>query len=335
MNNQNIWVILETADGAPKRVSLELLGKAKETVSGLKEKVTAVLIDNYSGEGENSDKTEAAILAAAFASGADEAIVVRRKTCFEGEAYIIDKLIGKYSPRAVLIGSTSRGSDLAGALSARSGIGIAVNCTDMIPVDGGILWIRPSNDGKLNASIRIDSFPQIGTFHAGTLPEPEQQPGRTGTVIYEDIEVPDSVLLTNFLGFIPDDELMKTDIENADILISGGRGVGSKEGFGQLFELAQLIGGNVAGSRAAVDEGWIEKERQVGITGKTVAPRLYIALGISGQTPHIAGMKESDVIVAVNTDAGAPIFEVADYSLVADLHEIVPEMIRKFKELKA
>lgn len=322
MNNHNIWVLYETENAAPKKVCLELTARAKELAGERGEKAVAVIVD---------PAPETAI-GAAFSAGADEVIAVEQKTCFEGEAYIVDKLMAKYEPLAVLIGSTPKGSDLSGALSARSGAGIAVNSTDVIPMDGGILYIRPSYDGKLNASIQIGTYPSIGTFKAGTFKAAGPAGSTGGPVIREDIEVPASVLLTAFLGFRPDDELLKTNIEDADILISGGRGVGGREGFEGLFTLAKLVGGNVSGSRAAVEEGWIEKDRQVGITGKTVAPKLYIALGISGQTPHIAGMKGSDVIVAVNTNPQAEIFQAADYGLVADLHEVVPELIRRFGE---
>lgn len=320
--HKNIWIVYETENAAPKRVCLELTAKAKELAAGRGEKAVAVIVDP-----EPDTLAEAA-----FSAGADEVIAVKQKTCFEGEAYIVGKLMADYEPLAVLIGSTPRGSDLSGALSARSGAGIAVNCTDIIPTDEGILYIRPSYDGKLNASIQIGTYPSIGTFRAGTFKAAEPAGKTGGPVTVEDIDVPASVLLTGFLGFRPDDELLKTNIEDADILISGGRGVGSRDGFEPLFTLAKLVGGNVSGSRAAVEEGWIEKDRQVGITGKTVAPKLYIALGISGQTPHIAGMKGSDVIVAVNTNPQAEIFQFADYGLVADLHEVVPELIRRFRE---
>lgn len=322
MNNQNIWVVFETENAAPKRVSLELTAKAKELAKGRGEKAVAVIID----------PAPDTAIKAAFSAGADEVLAVEQKTCFEGEAYILEKLMAKYEPLAVLICSTPMGSDLSGALSARSGAGIAVNCTDIIPTDDGILYIRPSYDGKLNASIQIGTYPSIGTFKAGTFKAAQSDEHADGPVTREEVEIPASVLLTEFLGFRPDDELLKTNIEDADILISGGRGVGSKEGFEELFTLAKLVGGNVSGSRAAVEEGWIEKDRQVGITGKTVTPKLYVALGISGQTPHIAGMKGSDVIVAVNTNPQAEIFQFANYGLVADLHEVVPELIRRFSE---
>lgn len=324
MANNNIWVIFELSDGKPNRVSLELMQKA----ASMKEKATAVLI------GENA--SEAA--PAAFANGAEEVILVPQKATFETAAYIAAKLAEKYEPLAILIGSTNYGHDLSAALSARCRIGIASDCTDMwISEENGELtvnWIRPSYDGKLNTNIAVTGMPQIGTFHAGTLPYKENFGGPSqGNIITENVDVPDSVLLTSVLGFIPDDALMATNIEDAKILISGGRGVG-KDGFKQLFELARLVGGNVSGSRVAVEEGWIEKDRQVGITGKTVAPELYIAFGISGQQPHVAGMKESKVIVAVNNDAAAPIFDYATYGIVADVNTVIPEMIERIKANK-
>lgn len=325
MANKNIWVVFELSDGKPNRVSLELMQKA----ASMKEKASAVII------GENAKEAAPA----AFANGADEVIAVSQKATFEGAAYILSQLIKKYEPLAVLIGSTNYGRDLSAALSARSRIGIASDCTDMwINAEGdevSINWIRPSYDGKLNTNIAVAGTPQIGTFHAGTLPYKENFGGPSdGSIIEETVKIPDGVILTSVLGFIPDDALMAANIEDAKILISGGRGVGSKEGFKQLFELAALVGGNVSGSRVAVEEGWIEKDRQVGITGKTVAPELYIAFGISGAQPHVAGMKESKVIVAVNSDANAPIFDYATYGIVADLNTVIPEMIEKIKANK-
>jgi electron transfer flavoprotein alpha subunit len=324
MTNQNIWVIFELTNHTPKRVSLELMQKAAGLAGEAGQKAVAVIVD--------SDPADAA--AAAFANGADEVITNASDGCFEDICYITEKLADRYHPLAILIGSTNFGHDLSAALSARCGMGLAADCTDIIlslQESGSVInWIRPSYDGKLNTNISISDFPQIGTFRPGTLKASEDFPAKTpGTITDAAIEVPASVRLTRFLGFIPDDELMKTNIEDADILISGGRGMGSKEAFDQLFELARLVDGNVSASRAAVDEGWTDRDRQVGITGKTVTPKLYIAFGISGAEPHVAGMKESDVIVAVNTDPQAPIFDLAHYGVVADLHKVIPVMIDK------
>ena len=324
MSKQNIWVFFELSDGRPKRVCLEMMQKAKELAEGSSEKAVAVIID--------PEPEEAA--RAAFEYGADQVLTVRQKFFFESAAYILEKLAEKYEPRIVMIGATTEGRDLAAAASVRLHAGIASECTDVVITGSGVFWIRPSYDGKLNTNISIEEAPMIGTFKPGIFRLGEPAVGRNGETVEETVDVPAGVLLTQLLGFIPDDELTKANIEDAEIIIAGGRGVGSREGFDQLYELAAALGGSVGASRAAVDEGWIGKDYQIGITGKTVAPRLYIGFGISGALPHVNGMKESDIIVAVNTDPNAPIFSVANYGIVADLNIICPALTRKILEMK-
>lgn len=324
MSKQNIWVFFELSDGRPKRVCLEMMQKAKELAEGSSEKAVAVIID--------PEPEEAA--RAAFEYGADQVLTVRQKFFFESAAYILEKLAEKYEPRIVMIGATTEGRDLAAAASIRLHAGIASECTDVVITGSGVFWIRPSYDGKLNTNISIEEAPMIGTFKPGIFRLGEPAVGRNGETVEETVDVPAGVLLTQLLGFTPDDELTKANIEDAEIIIAGGRGVGSREGFDQLYELAAALGGSVGASRAAVDEGWIGKDYQIGITGKTVAPRLYIGFGISGALPHVNGMKESDIIVAVNTDPNAPIFSVANYGIVADLNIICPALTRKILEMK-
>ena len=324
MSKQNIWVFFELSDGRPKRVCLEMMQKAKELAEGSSEKAVAVIID--------PEPEEAA--RAAFEYGADQVLTVRQKFFFESAAYILEKLAEKYEPRIVMIGATTEGRDLAAAASVRLHAGIASECTDVVITGSGVFWIRPSYDGKLNTNISIEEAPMIGTFKPGIFRLGEPAVGRNGETVEETVDVPAGVLLTQLLGFTPDDELTKANIEDAEIIIAGGRGVGSREGFDQLYELAAALGGSVGASRAAVDEGWIGKDYQIGITGKTVAPRLYIGFGISGALPHVNGMKESDIIVAVNTDPNAPIFSVANYGIVADLNIICPALTRNILEMK-
>ncbi len=324
MSKQNIWVFFELSDGRPKRVCLEMMQKAKELAEGSSEKAVAVIID--------PEPEEAA--RAAFEYGADQVLTVRQKFFFESAAYILEKLAEKYEPKIVMIGATTEGRDLAAAASVRLHAGIASECTDVVITGSGVFWIRPSYDGKLNTNISIEEAPMIGTFKPGIFRLGEPAVGRNGETVEETVDVPAGVLLTQLLGFTPDDELTKANIEDAEIIIAGGRGVGSREGFDQLYELAAALGGSVGASRAAVDEGWIGKDYQIGITGKTVAPRLYIGFGISGALPHVNGMKESDIIVAVNTDPNAPIFSVANYGIVADLNIICPALTRKILEMK-
>ena len=324
MSNQNIWVFFELSDGRPKKVCLEMMQKAKELAGAGSGLAVAVIIDP---EPEEAAK-------AAFENGADQVLVVRQKFFFESAAYILEKLAEKYSPKIVMIGATTEGRDLAAAASVRLHAGIASECSDVVVTGSGVYWIRPSYDGKLNTNICIENDPMIGTFKPGIFKLQDPEAGRSGETIEEAVDVPAGVLLTELLGFTPDDELTKANIEDAEIIVAGGRGVGSKEGFGQLYELAAALGGSVGASRAAVEEGWIGKDYQIGITGKTVAPRLYIGFGISGALPHVNGIKESDIIVAVNTDPNAPIFGVANYGIVADLNVICPALTKKVREIK-
>lgn len=324
MNNQNIWVVFEISDNTPKKVSLELMQKAKKEALSNQVRTVAVIINEKAQE----------LASVAFLNGADDVITVEQTSAFEASGYILEKLSKKYEPGIILFGATNWGRDVAANLSARIKCGIACESTDIIlDAKANIInWIRPSYTGKLNTNIEISGFPQIGTFKTGSFPilEASDYP-ETGNIIAESVEVPTSVILTELLGFIPDDELTKSNIEDAEIIIAGGRGVGSAEGFRPLFELAELVGGKVGASRAAVDEGWIEYERQIGVSGKTVAPKLYIGFGISGAVPHIAGIKNSQVIVAVNKDKYAPIFEISNYGIVEDLNEVLPVLIEKVR----
>ena len=324
MNNQDFWVLFELSEDKPVRVSLELMQKARALADEKGHKAVAVIISKNPAEAQS----------AAFANGAHSVIEVGQTSCFENMAYITSKLVDKYGPLAVFVGATAAGGDAAAEIAARSRIGIACDCTDVIFKDNEVNWIRPSYDGQLYATITIASYPQIGTFRTGIFKMGEAAEGASGEVIKENIEVPAAVILTSYLGFRPDAELAKTNIEDADIIIAGGRGCGSQEEFDKLYELAALAGGSVGASRAAVEEGWVVKDRQIGITGKTVTPKLYIGFGISGAVPHINGMKNSDVIVAVNTDPNASIFKYAHYGIVADLHKVVPEMISRFKAIR-
>lgn len=325
MNYKNIWVLFEVSDNVPKRVSLELMQKAAEIAAEKKQEAVAVII---AAEPEQA-------IRAAFANGAASVIALRQKPSFEGDAWILEKLIAKYAPMALFIGATNKGRDISAALSARRRMGIACDCTDVMFAGDSIYWIRPSFDGRLYANIAIASFPQIGTFRTGTFSLKPETDRTEGPVTWEQMDIPAAVLLTRLLGFTPDSELARSNLEEADIIVAGGRGVGSKEGFEQIYTLASVLGGSVGASRAAVDEGWIDRDYQIGATGKTVRPKLYLGFGISGAVPHVAGMKDSDIIVAVNTDPNAPIFEISNYGIIGDLHTVIPVLIQSFREIRS
>ncbi|MDD3221379.1 MAG: electron transfer flavoprotein subunit alpha/FixB family protein [Clostridia bacterium] len=308
MNNlKNIWVFIETSDNQPKRVSLELLAKAQKLASEIGIKAIPVVYPDGS-----------TLSAASISNGLKAAIE-------------------KESPALLLMGSTALGKDVSALLSASMNLGIASDCTDVMyrDTEQDFLFIRPTFDGKLYASISLKSSPQIGTFSTGTFPLEDDAPDVLENALTLSIDDSDtSTLKSQLLEFIQDSSLAQANIEEASVLVSGGKGLGSAEGFNLLRELAGLLGGSIAASRAAVDEGWISREYQVGATGKTVTPKIYFACGISGAVAHVAGMKDAETIIAINTDASAPIFDIAHYGIVGDLHKVIPELISIIKSLK-
>lgn len=300
---EDIWVFIETVNEKPKRVSLELLSKAKELAVESGMSVVPVICD---------DET-----------ASPNAI------CTSLKESIIDA-----QPLALFFGSTPLGKELSARLTASLNLGIASDVSNIIyrKQEHDLFFIRPTFDGKLNASISLQTFPQIATATAGVFREDVSVSELLANAIHISPDTSSVSDLARFIEFVEDSDLSSANIEDASVLVAGGRGVGSKEGFDMLRELAKLLGGNIAASRGAVDDGYITKDYQVGATGKTVAPKLYIACGISGAPPHVVGMKDSEIIVAINTNPSEPIFDVAHYKIVGDLHKVLPELIRILKE---
>ena len=246
-------------------------------------------------------------------------------------------MLEKYAPTSMLIGATPNGRDLGPRLSCRLGTGLTADCTalDIDEASGNIAWTRPAFGGNLMAVILCpDHRPQLGTVRPGVFKKPDAGEDKA-EIIREDFHVPADQIRTTLLETIREAAGEIVDLEGADIIVSGGRGVGGADGFKIIRELADALGATVGASRAAVDEGWITHSHQVGQTGKTVGPKLYIACGISGAIQHLAGMSSSDVIVAINKDFDAPIFGVADYGFVGNLFEIVPALTAEIKKAKA
>jgi electron transfer flavoprotein alpha subunit len=246
--------------------------------------------------------------------------------------------IETYKPEVVLFGATSIGRDLAPRVSARIRTGLTADCTSLdVSEDKMLLMTRPAFGGNIMATIVCpDHRPQMSTVRPGVMTKMERDASRVGEVIELDWKPERNTQWVEVLSFEQETD-EKQDIQEATVLISGGRGVGSAENFGVLYDLADELGGMVSASRAAVDSGWMDHERQVGQTGKTVRPNLYFACGISGAIQHVAGMEEADFIVAVNKDKNAKIFEVADLGIVGDVHKIIPlltEEIKKINESK-
>ena len=326
-----IYVFVQQTDGIIAPVSFELLGKASELAEKLDTFVAAILL------GDNVKHLTSEI----SAYGADKIIVcdspLLRDYMTESYTGAISKIIEEYRPDAVFFGATPIGRDLAPRVSARVRTGLTADCTklDVDEEKHQLLMTRPAFGGNLMATIICPEFrPQMATVRPGVMQKLERDDSRNAEIIKFDAQLKKNSCHVELLEVIKK-ETHKRDISEAKIIVAGGRGVGSKENFSMLYELADLLGGQVAASRACVNEGWAEKDMQVGQTGKTVRPDVYIAVGISGAIQHIAGMEESKLIIAINKDATAPIFEVADYGYVGDLHKIIPELIKQLKESKA
>lgn len=327
-NNKNIWVYIETEEGKPKAVGFELLSPGRDIADKRGCSLVAVVIGN--GVEETAKQ--------AIAYGADQVLLLDApeyniyNTDVFGEAMV--GLIEKYQPEGILIGATNNGRDLGPCVSCRIKTGLTADCTaiDLDTESGNIAWTRPAFGGNLMATILCpNTRPQMGTVRPGVFKKPVADESRTGEIIREQMKIPENrVELIKRVREVAE----SVNLDEAEIIVSGGNGVGSAENFSYIKALADTLGGAVGASRAAVDNGWISHAHQVGQTGKTVAPKLYIACGISGAIQHIAGMSGSDTIIAVNKDPDAPIFSVADYGIVGDLFEVLPVLTAEFKKIK-
>ena len=328
---KNLWVFVETEENEVKPVGYELLNPGRELADKMGAKLVAVVIG---GKVEDIAKK-------AIEYGADEAILVEGDEYFNytTDAYSIamKTLVDKHKPSAILIGATNNGRDLGPKMACDLNTGLTADCTglDYDAEAGNMVWTRPAFGGNLMAMILCpDNRPQLGTVRPGVFKKPELVEGREGRITREDIHVAADQIRTKLIERI-EEVAEAVNLEEAEIIVSGGRGVGSEEGFGVIRELANVLGATVGASRAAVDEGWIPRAHQVGQTGKTVGPKLYIACGISGAIQHAAGISGSDCIVAINKDPDAPIFDVDDYGIVGDLFTIIPIMIEQIKKANA
>ncbi len=335
---KGVYVFAQQVDNEISSIAFELLGKAKDLAKDLNTEVTAVLI----GSGIKGLADQLAEY------GADKVIVVDdpelKDYRTEPYAHALASVINQYKPEIMLVGATAIGRDLGPRVSARVATGLTADCTVLeigdfplqaVPgqeqLHNQLLMTRPAFGGNTIATIACPyNRPQMATVRAGVMQKIEPIKGAKATV--EEFNP----------GFTPDNKYVEildivksvaetVDIMDAKILVSGGRGVGSPENFKILEDLAEVLGGTVSCSRAVVDSGWKPKDLQVGQTGKTVRPNVYFAIGISGAIQHVAGMEESDIIIAINKDADAPIFDVADYGVVGDLNKIVPKLTEALK----
>lgn len=327
---KGIQVFAEQREGVIQNVAFELLGKARELADGINEKVTAVLCGHNVGH----------LTQELIAAGADRVLVVDdemlKDYLTEPFAQAVVHVLRTYKPEIFLLGATTIGRDLGPRISARMRTGLTADCTSLeIADDRNLMMTRPAFGGNLMATIVCkDHRPQMSTVRPGVMRRKPADPTRQGEVEAVAVPFDKSKSRVRLIKKIREEKNM-VDITEAHILVSGGRGVGSQDGFGKLRNLAQTINAEVASSRAMVDAGLIEHERQVGQTGKTVRPDIYFAIGISGAIQHLAGMEESEYIIAINKDKFAPIFQVADLGVVGDLHKVVPILNEKLKAEKA
>lgn len=327
---QGVWVYVEQQNGKARQVGHELLGQARQLADKMGQKVAGVVI---------GDKV-AHLTDEIIASGADIVYLVEGPAFahYNTDAYTaaITALIRTYKPAVVLVGATNDGRDLAPRVAARLGTGLTADCTGL-DVDGAtglVAWTRPAFGGNIMATILCpERRPQMGTVRPKVFKRPIPDAKRRGEVVRADVTIQPAEVRTKLVE-------VKTactsgcSLEEAEIIVSGGRGLCKSENFGMLEKLAQLLGGAVGASRAAVDAGWRPALQQVGQTGKTVGPKVYFACGISGAIQHLAGMSSSDIIIAINKDPDAPIFQVADFGIVGDVNEVVPALIEEFKKAK-
>ncbi len=327
---KGVFVFIQQVDGVIAPVSFELLGKARELAASLNTSVSAVLC----GSGVEGLARELGEYGADTVILVDDPALATYTT--EPYAHAMYNVINYFKPDVVLYGATTIGRDLAPRVSARVHTGLTADCTklEVDPDTKQLMMTRPAFGGNLMATIVCPDFrPQMATVRPGVMQKTERMDGREVKVFPYKLKFEHNDKYVEVLDVIKK-TAATADIASAKILVSGGRGMGSRENFAMLYDLADALGGRVSASRAAVDAGWADKDLQVGQTGKTVRPKLYIAVGISGAIQHIAGMEESDIIIAINRDETAPIFKVADYGVVGDLNKIVPMLTEKIKAAK-
>jgi electron transfer flavoprotein alpha subunit len=326
-------VFVQQDDGQIAEVSIELICKARDLANTLQADVSAVVV------GDKIQKAAESLVP----YGVDHLYVVENKRLahYTPVPYtkVVTELIRKHSPQIVLYGATTTGRDIAPRIASALRVGLTADCTDLQIGDykskgeeySGVLYqIRPAFGGNIIATIvSPDKKPQMATVREGVMKMSEPNPSHKGEVVVENVSLTDDDFPSEIIERVKEEK--SVNLKGSQIIVSGGIGVGSKENFKLIHDLAHTLGGEVGASRAAVDAGYISKDHQVGQTGTTVRPKLYIACGISGSVQHRAGMDESARIIAINTDPEAPIFQIANYGVVGDLKEVIPRFIKAFK----
>lgn len=327
---KNVWVFAEQRQGVLTPVVIELLGEGRKLANEIGVELCALLA------GDKVDDLAQTLIR----YGADKVYYANNELLknytTDGYTKVIEKAVEEYKPEILLIGATHIGRDLAPRVASRLNTGLTADCTklEIDPEDKKLKQTRPAFGGNLMATIICPEVrPQMSTVRPGVMDKAIENPDHKGEIISLNVNLTAEDIRTEVLEIVK----VKRDLislTEANFIVSGGMGIKSPEGFKMLKELADLLGGTIGASRATVDSGWIDRSRQVGQTGTTVKPKIYIACGISGAIQHLAGMQDSDLIIAINTNENAPIFEVADYGIVGDVYEVVPKLIELLKDNK-
>ena len=329
---KGVWVFIEHDRGVVHPVSWELLGEGRKLADTLGVSLAGVVMGG-------ADEALDAIAKEAYTFGAESCYIVRDPVLkgYRNEPFTkgMTDLVNKYQPEIVLLGATTMGRDLAGSVATTLSTGLTADCTELRidPATRALAATRPTFGGSLLCTIMTLAYrPQMATVRPRVMQMPDADPGRSGVIVEDRLAMIETDIVTKLLDFIADENSNKVNLAYADIIVSGGKGMKSPDNFKLVWELARVLGAEVGATRPVVQSGWVDAERQVGQTGKTVRPKLYIAAGISGAIQHRVGMEGADVIVAINTDANAPIFDFAHHGIVGNAMQVLPMLTETFRE---
>ncbi|BAL25168.1 electron transfer flavoprotein subunit alpha/FixB family protein [Azoarcus sp. KH32C] len=331
VNYKHVWVFIEAERGVVHPVSWELLGEGRKLADSLGVELAGVVM------GPPGERTRA-ICGEAFHYGADLCYLVRDEALhdYRNEPYTkaLTELVNTYQPEILMLGASTLGRDLAGSVATTLATGLVADCTELVieAESRNLASTRPTFGGSLLCTIMTQRHrPQMATVRPRVMAMPEPDTSRTGRIVEHTVTFVESSIITKVLEYIPDNLQDKPQLAFADIIVAGGRGLKKQENFQLVWDLAKVLGAEVGASRPIVQAGWAELDRQVGQSGKTVRPKLYIAAGISGAIQHRVGMDGADVIIAINNDANAPIFDFAHYGIVGNAMQILPALTDAFR----
>jgi len=327
---KHIWVLLELERGVVHPVSWELMGEGRKLADKLKVDLCGVVLGPPGGTAQAVQDC--------FGYGGDVCYVVEHPSLvdYRNEPYtkVMTELVNKYQPEILLLGATNLGRDLAGSVATTLLTGLTADCTELdVDAEGSLAATRPTFGGSLLCTIfTLNYRPQMATMRPRVASVPLITPGRVGRVIQHEVSLPEDDIITKIMSFLPDGTTNKSNLAYADIVVAGGLGMQNAENYQLVKNLASVLGAEWGGSRPLVQKGWIPTDRQIGQTGKTIRPRLYIAAGISGAIQHRVGVEGADLIVAINTDKNAPIFDFAHLGVVADATKVLPALTETFRK---